>query len=627
MMKKAIFISALISVASWCNAADSTPARLSYDMCSSINADITDPYSDSEINNCSGLKWDEYGISMCLLKDGKNYSAGQKYQFGTAIKLSNGAPNLIELPEGTSVTSIQFHGYCNVEDESSWISSVATLVNGTFTEIYSDPEGSKGKLPDIEGFSTPSEINELPIITINFDTPVSDKIWFKNGGKQMACFISLHGDFDQLKEPVVPDIPLNPSIITENTNTHIIDYVPEDYQIVRAKSIEMQYGNGADWQYYRDIHPFEYAGISWDNYAYGNNTPKISSGSKDIPISGVFYKFTPQSDGALYLPVVLWEGKPLFVVTNNNENLVPDKVYVSDPNNIMRQWTYYTGTDENTGQPIEGWSVSYENHMNPNIVRFYVEAGKEYYVYAKSSRLRVCGFIFNPDKNLELPIDPDDSVPTSIDLSIELKAGTYHQFGAFTNPVVSDVTWETDNHNIASVDNTGLVYAVSEGETTLTANTVNELHASIHIKVVSNPIPDVVLVESINLSPEFISDTTGSEIQLNASVSPYNANDKSIVWSSDNHEVATVSTSGLVTITGTGTTIIKAIATDGSGVIGMSTITGIEISELKTIAEEFTGENVYTLDGILILRSANAEQISGLPTGIYIIGNRKIVVY
>ena len=63
----------------------------------------------------------------------------------------------------------------------------------------------------------------------------------------------------------------------------------------------------------------------------------------------------------------------------------------------------------------------------------------------------------------------------------------------------------------------------------------------------------------------------GATLQLNATVSPANATDKTIVWSSSNSDVASVNQNGIVTANNAGTAIITAKSSNAS-VYSTSTI-------------------------------------------------------
>ena len=75
-----------------------------------------------------------------------------------------------------------------------------------------------------------------------------------------------------------------------------------------------------------------------------------------------------------------------------------------------------------------------------------------------------------------------------------------------------------------------------------------------------------VKVQKIKLSKSQLELFTNSQEQLTASVSPSNASNKSVSWSSDNTNIATVSSTGLVKGIGEGSATITCRATDGSGV-------------------------------------------------------------
>jgi hypothetical protein len=74
------------------------------------------------------------------------------------------------------------------------------------------------------------------------------------------------------------------------------------------------------------------------------------------------------------------------------------------------------------------------------------------------------------------------------------------------------------------------------------------------------------------VSPTSGTIATGATIQLTPTVSPTNANDKTVSWTSSNTGVASVSVSGLVTGVGGGSAVITVKTTDG-GKTATSTIT------------------------------------------------------
>lgn len=74
---------------------------------------------------------------------------------------------------------------------------------------------------------------------------------------------------------------------------------------------------------------------------------------------------------------------------------------------------------------------------------------------------------------------------------------------------------------------------------------------------------DVVPVESVSVDKtEYTFHTIGSTLTLNATVLPSDATDKSVEWSSDKEDVATVTTSGVVTAKGNGTATITVKTKD-----------------------------------------------------------------
>lgn len=97
-----------------------------------------------------------------------------------------------------------------------------------------------------------------------------------------------------------------------------------------------------------------------------------------------------------------------------------------------------------------------------------------------------------------------------------------------------------------------------------------------------------VLVTGVTVSPTSASITVGATQQLTATVSPSNATNQSVTWSSDNTSVATVSTSGLVTALAEGSATIT-VTTDDQGKTATSAIT--------VTTSSTGGTDLYAYDG------------------------------
>jgi len=108
-------------------------------------------------------------------------------------------------------------------------------------------------------------------------------------------------------------------------------------------------------------------------------------------------------------------------------------------------------------------------------------------------------------------------------------------------------------------------------------------------------------VTEIAIEPDSLSLLIDNTQQLTASVSPTDATDLTVSWSSSNPEVATVSTTGLVTGVSVGEAIITATVNDGSGITSTLKITIYNIEtpiENKGLVGTWLTDSVveYTID-------------------------------
>ena len=118
-----------------------------------------------------------------------------------------------------------------------------------------------------------------------------------------------------------------------------------------------------------------------------------------------------------------------------------------------------------------------------------------------------------------------------------------------------NVTWKSENPDVATVDETGKVTSITEGTVTIKATAQGNADFTDTITITVDPIK-VTSIEITGNTAEYL--LPGNTVQLSATSKPDNADDKTIVWESVTPEVATVDQNGLVKAVKQGTTIIRA---------------------------------------------------------------------
>jgi uncharacterized protein YjdB len=140
------------------------------------------------------------------------------------------------------------------------------------------------------------------------------------------------------------------------------------------------------------------------------------------------------------------------------------------------------------------------------------------------------------------------------------------------------VTWSvTNGTGSATIDNAGLLTAVTDGTVTVvaTANDGSGIKGELEITI-SDQVA-AVLVTGITVTGAGDATTITTDngtLQMSAAVLPADATDKTVTWSVTNGTgSATISDSGLLTAVTDGTVTVVATANDGSGIKGELEIT------------------------------------------------------
>ena len=120
------------------------------------------------------------------------------------------------------------------------------------------------------------------------------------------------------------------------------------------------------------------------------------------------------------------------------------------------------------------------------------------------------------------------------------------------------LVWTSSDETVAAVKD-GVVTTLKVGEAVITATTTDGSNLSASCTVVAKPL----LVSSVTLDKQNVEVVRGETVSLTATVSPEDADNKTLVWTSSDETVATVK-DGVVTALKVGEAVITATTTDGS---------------------------------------------------------------
>lgn len=186
---------------------------------------------------------------------------------------------------------------------------------------------------------------------------------------------------------------------------------------------------------------------------------------------------------------------------------------------------------------------------------------------------------------------------------------------------LTELVYSSDNENVATVDTNGQVKGISEGKANITVKskdgktsktlTVNVIESIPAIKETELPTEKETQKEEPEVTPAATERITPQKIELdfytlklyvgdtakpNVTVTPENAANKDVIWSSSDKKIATVSTGGTITAISVGECTINVKCAENINATAQINVTVIEKEQPKPPAVE----SPTYIQGILI---------------------------
>ena len=298
---------------------------------------------------------------------------------------------------------------------------------------------------------------------------------------------------------------------------------------------------------------------------------------------------------------------------------MPDVTAGVMTNTSIKGFAYYTGVDINS-------NYKFYNEVNFYRIKLTVLKAGNYTVdnvweVADGNVVDMIvdkGIILNPDRLLTrevVTVTPKPTEPTTTTSEPTTVSETEPTTTTSEPTTVSETEPTTTTSEPTTVSETEPTTTTSEPTTVSKTEptTVNTIPST--IPTTTKPV--VKKVSKVGLSKKSVTLIKGRNTTIKAKVSPTNATNKKLKWTTSNAKVATVNQSGKITAKGKGTATIKVRALDGSNkyatckVTVKQPVTSIKLNK-KTVTLKAKGsakQKTATLRATVSPKNANNKKV------------------
>ncbi len=353
----------------------------------------------------------------------------------------------------------------------------------------------------------------------------------------------------------------------------------------------------------KDLTPLSFLSMPFDYYSAGNSFLVVGTDKK-------LYKLTDESltDISRKVATATKKASATIKIYPVVSNIVPKETSVSmNFNQTKILEVEVTPTDAQNANLV--WEVSNSSYGS---IEVDPTDSKKATLTSKSVEGNLVVTVSTSDESISAQIavniiDGDSGIYLSQDTLTMRKGGTSTLTAITGKP---SVTWSSSNPSLVSVSpnantKTVVLTALGEGQVTITAD--NET------KTASCIVTAIPQIDSITLSQTDIQMSRGTQYILTATVSPANAPNQTITWTSSNTNIATVSGTGTeATITGllAGYTEITAVTAEG----GRSAVCTVRVDLSSRLASRAMSAMTITTEAPVEEPMVGSEEVTYFDT-------------